>query len=86
MDVYATWIKKNDHKICRAYIDGLVQDCSNSIAYALELLQFCTKPSIYSTCMYVLSDNCIRLFRYVCDDLVIAVIQLNIIKVFRAIN
>ena len=35
-------------------IDGLVQDCSNSIANALELLQSCTKPSacglLYSTC------------------------------------
>ena len=29
------------------YLDGLVQDCSNSIAKALELLQSCTKPSIY---------------------------------------
>ena len=29
-----------------AYIDGLVQDCSN-IANALELLQSCTKPSIF---------------------------------------
>ena len=28
-------------------IDGLVQDCSNSIANALELLQSCTKPSTY---------------------------------------
>ena len=28
------------------YIDGLVQDCSNSIANALELLQACTEPSI----------------------------------------
>ena len=28
-------------------IDGLVQDCSNSTANALELLQSCTKPSIY---------------------------------------
>ena len=28
------------------YIDGLVQDCSNSIANTLELLQSCTKPSI----------------------------------------
>ena len=28
------------------YIDGLVQDCGNSIANALELLQSCTKPSI----------------------------------------
>ena len=27
--------------------DGLVQDCSNSIANALVLLQFCTKPSVF---------------------------------------
>ena len=27
--------------------DGLKQDCSNSIANALELLQSCTKPSIW---------------------------------------
>ena len=32
--------------LCIPYIiDGLVQDCSNSIANALELLQSCTKPS-----------------------------------------
>ena len=30
------------------YFDGLVQDCSNSSANALELLQSCTKPLIYS--------------------------------------
>ena len=29
------------------YFDGLVQDCSNSIGNALELLQSCTKPSIW---------------------------------------
>ena len=29
-------------------IDGLVQDCNNSIANALELLQSCTNPSIWS--------------------------------------
>ena len=29
------------------YIAGLVQGCSNSIANALELLQSCTKPSIW---------------------------------------
>ena len=29
-------------------IDGLVQDCSNSIANALELLQSFTKPYISS--------------------------------------
>ena len=32
--------------IVRHYFDGLVQDCSISIANALEILQFCTKPSI----------------------------------------
>ena len=31
----------------RDHIDGLVQDCSNSIANTLEWLQSCTKPSIY---------------------------------------
>ena len=30
------------------YFNGLVQDCSNSIANALELLQSCTKPMICS--------------------------------------
>ena len=29
------------------YINGLVQDCGNSIANTLELLQSCTKPMIY---------------------------------------
>ena len=29
------------------YINSLVQDCSNSSANALELLQSCTKPLIY---------------------------------------
>ena len=35
------------------YIDGLVQDCSISSALALEILQFCTKPSI---CLNVLKQ------------------------------
>ena len=34
-------------KILHLGIDGLVQDCSNSIANALELLQSCIKPSVY---------------------------------------
>ena len=29
-----------------AYFEGLMQDCINSIANVLELLQSCTKPSI----------------------------------------
>ena len=34
-------------------IDGLVQDCSNSIANAMELLQCCTKPSKLSFILWV---------------------------------
>ena len=35
-------------QLCYNHIHGLVQGCSNSIANALELLQSCTKPSIYN--------------------------------------
>ena len=31
------------------YIDGLVQDCSNSSALAMESLQSCTNPLIYAS-------------------------------------
>ena len=34
-------------------INSLVQDCSNSIAYALELLQSCTKPSKYTMPIFI---------------------------------
>ena len=36
------------------HIEGLAQHCSNSIANALELLQFCTKPSICSLAIQVI--------------------------------
>ena len=32
----------------KGHIDGLAQDCSYSIANALELLQSCTKPLLYN--------------------------------------
>ena len=35
------------HSIDQNQIDGWVQDCSNSIANALDLLMSCTKPSIW---------------------------------------
>ena len=38
---------------CIINTDGWVQDCSNSSALAMELLQFCTKPSI----QWLLSDT-----------------------------
>ena len=34
------------------YLDGLGQDCSLSIANALEILQSCTKPSICVVAVY----------------------------------
>ena len=43
---------KFSHFFNTDYIDGLVHDCSISIAKALEILQSCTKPSIYD-----LEDN-----------------------------
>ena len=39
--------------ITDAAFDGLVQDCRNSIADALELLQSYTKPSICSWFMII---------------------------------
>ena len=38
--------KKNQWEGFKKRIDGLVQDSSNPIANALELLQFCTEPLI----------------------------------------
>ena len=32
----------------QVHIDGLVQNCGNSSALAMELLQSCTEPSICS--------------------------------------
>ena len=49
--VSISWIDDRGHIgnlksiFLKGYINGLVQDCSNSIANALGLLQSCTKPS-----------------------------------------
>ena len=40
----------NDSPTAMIYIDGLAQDCSNSIANALELLQSCADTSICCAC------------------------------------
>ena len=45
--VTAMFISQNKKRKRNWYIHGLVQDYSNSIANALELLQSCAKPSIY---------------------------------------
>ena len=42
------------------YIDGLVQDCSISIANALEILQSCTKPLIYACYSALMCSPCVN--------------------------
>ena len=39
------------------YFDGLVQDCGNSSALAMELLQSCTKPSIAMELLQCISNG-----------------------------
>ena len=39
------------------YFDGLVQDCGNSSALAMELLQSCTKPSIALELLQCISNG-----------------------------
>ena len=41
------------------HVDGLVQDCSISIANALEMLQSCPKPSMYDPIFQVFQANAI---------------------------
>ena len=46
-DTYSTHKIISFKPIDTGHVDSLVQDCSNSIANALELPQSCTKPSIW---------------------------------------
>ena len=48
------------------YIDGLVRDCSISIANALEILQSCTGPSIYCP-MSLRNDYIEKLFNHMIE-------------------
>ena len=43
-----------DTPVTSLHIDGLVQDCSNSVALAMELLQSYTEPSIWSVVLRIL--------------------------------
>ena len=65
------WRSSTCWNVCRiwlfmyTYIDGLVQDCSNSSALAMELLQSCTKPSLYALSEAGYSQNWDRWNRWV---------------------
>ena len=43
---------------CVLYFDGLVHDYSNSRAFAMQLLQSCTKPSIYCKWTFYMTFKC----------------------------
>ena len=71
------------------YFNGLVKDCSNSIADALELLQSCTKPSIISHCVWSLKLGNISLICingcqywgcviYLCNDKIVSYIDIDL--------
>ena len=47
--------KKNSIAKATHNIDGLVQDCSNSSVLAMELLQSCTKPSIFCVLFFFIN-------------------------------
>ena len=49
------WVKSQSNSMKYLYMRGLVQDCSNSIANAVELLQSCAKPSILE---WLISRTC----------------------------
>ena len=55
------------HRSLMIHIDGLVQDCSNSTANALELLQSYTKPSIYALANWFISSSGTGLYHVLCQ-------------------
>ena len=58
-------IKEQENiNVIKNHIDGLVQDCSNSIAFAMELLQSCNKPLIYWYCLYLAITLCSAVMLY----------------------
>ena len=50
---FCSSIKVKSRSQFHNHVDGLVQDCSNSSALAMELLQSCTKPLMYSSCSVI---------------------------------
>ena len=51
--------------------DGLVQDCSNSIANALEILQSCTQSSIYKIAWRSIHISGL----YICNDTIMVAVR-----------
>ena len=52
------------NRVYYTYIDGFMQNCSNSIANALELLQSCSKPLMYSCAIFLTHGDTINAALY----------------------
>ena len=66
--IFKMWIQWVDRHKIRKYnrTDGFVQDCSISSVLTMEILQSCTKPSIYSVAVFYLgsvrpTNDCINI-------------------------
>ena len=57
-----TKIFHGEKRISKYHLNGLDQDCSNSSALAMELLQSCTKQSICKMLTILFRPQCINLF------------------------
>ena len=60
MEIFLSSLETRYREMSREHysIDGLAQDCSNSIANALELLQSCTKPLVCWTTLTNVDKRC----------------------------
>ena len=74
------WAPCWPHELCYLgktnwHVDGLVQDCSNFSALAMELLQSCTKPSMYCFLFWGVGGwgwgGILALFTHVCEKILI---------------
>ena len=62
--------KEAEDRYVMNLIDGLVHDCSISSALAMELLQSCTKPSIFwlsVSCVIDFINICMFIKPFTCD-------------------
>ena len=67
------------------HIDGSVQNCSNSIANALELLHLCTKPSISGHYIYSKTKSIYDII-YQFDISFISVTEAKIVSLSNQLN
>ena len=63
-NLWYRWLSENKYAVLtrRHNVDGVVQDCSNYITNALELLQSCTEPSMFTPHLVLYMHRLLRCF------------------------